>query len=102
MPGRSSDAITAIAIVMIAGVGLQLMEAVGRIMMKFSHRLDSHNAGPLWGLAFGLIVTLAGVGLWCDAKLSQAAGRFDEPLAVAAVLVGVFAAIYAAHELRHR
>ena len=70
--------------------------------MKFSHRLDSHHAGPAWGLAFGLLVTLAGVALWCDAKLSSSAGRFDEPLAVAAVLVGVFVAIYAGHELRHR
>ncbi|BCG01748.1 hypothetical protein PPGU19_063160 (plasmid) [Paraburkholderia sp. PGU19] len=70
--------------------------------MKFSHRLDSHNPGPVWGLVFGLFVTLAGVGLWCVAKLSLTAGRFDEPLAVAAVLVGVFTAIYAGHELRHR
>ncbi|TCG04595.1 hypothetical protein BZM27_39800 [Paraburkholderia steynii] len=70
--------------------------------MKFSHKLDSHNAGPVWGLAFGLVVTLAGVGLWCDAKLSLTAGWFDEPLAVGAVLVGVFATIYAVHELRHR
>lgn len=70
--------------------------------MKLSHRLGARNAGPAWGLAFGLVVTLIGVGLWCVAKLSLTAGRFDEPLAVAAVLVGVFAVIYAAHELRHR
>jgi hypothetical protein len=71
-------------------------------MMKFSHKLGSQKAGPVWGFAFGSLVTLAGVGLWCNAKLASTAGRFDEPLAVAAVLVGVFAAIYAAHELRHR
>lgn len=70
--------------------------------MKFSHTISSHKAGPVWGIAFGLVVTLAGVGLWCAAKLSSNAGRFDEPMAVAAVLVGVFAAIYAAHELRRR
>ncbi|OUL75740.1 hypothetical protein CA601_41685 [Paraburkholderia hospita] len=70
--------------------------------MKFSHRPASRNAGPVGGLVFGLFVTLAGVGLWCDAKLSSAAGRLDEPMAVAAVLAGVFTAIYAGHELRHR
>ena len=70
--------------------------------MKLSHELISHKVGPAWGLALGLIVAAAGVGLWCDAKLSASAGRLDEPLAVAAVLIGLFAAIYAAHELRRR
>ncbi|AUT72348.1 hypothetical protein [Paraburkholderia hospita] len=70
--------------------------------MKLSHKLASHKAGPVWGLAFGLLVTLAGIGLWCNAKLSASTGQFDESLSVAAVLVGVLAAIYALHELRHR
>ncbi len=70
--------------------------------MKLAHKLNSNKAGPVWGVAFGLLVTLAGVGLWCDAKLSAAAGRFDESLSVASILIGVLTAAYAVHELRHR
>jgi uncharacterized membrane protein HdeD (DUF308 family) len=70
--------------------------------MKFSHTLSERRAGPGWGLAFGLLMTVAGIGLWCDAKLSVAASPYDEPLGIAALLVGVFAAIYAVHELRPR
>jgi uncharacterized membrane protein YedE/YeeE len=70
--------------------------------MKFKHELTVRQAGPIWGLVFGLLMTLAGVGLWCAGKVSVSAGEHDQSLAVAAVLIGVFAAIYAAHELRHR
>jgi hypothetical protein len=70
--------------------------------MKLSHRISANTAGPAWGLAFGLFVSLAGVGLWCDAKMSAFAGSYDEPLGIAAVIIGVFAAIFAAHELRRR
>ncbi|MFM0023529.1 hypothetical protein [Paraburkholderia azotifigens] len=70
--------------------------------MKFSHTLNGRKSGPGWGLAFGLLMTVAGIGLWCDAKLSASASSYDEPLGIAALLIGVFAAIYAVHELRPR
>lgn len=70
--------------------------------MKHSHRLSTHTAGPVWGLAFGSFVSLAGICLWCDAKLSAFPGPYDESLGIAALLIGVFVATFAAHELRHR
>ena len=57
--------------------------------MKLSHKLESGKAGPVWGVAFGLII-------------SASAGQFTESVSVAAILVGVLAASYAVHELRHR
>jgi len=70
--------------------------------MKLSHKLHSDKAGPAWGVAFGMLLTLAGAGLWYAARYSASAGRFDESLSVAAILIGVVAAACAVHELRHR
>jgi divalent metal cation (Fe/Co/Zn/Cd) transporter len=70
--------------------------------MKLSHKFNSGKAGPVWGVAFGLLVTSAGVGLWYDAQLSVSVGRFNESLSVAAILIGVLVVTYAVHELRHR
>ena len=70
--------------------------------MKFSHALKERKAGPCWGLAFGLLMTVACIGLWCDEKLSASTSPYDKPLGIAALLIGVSAAIYAVHELRPR
>jgi drug/metabolite transporter (DMT)-like permease len=68
--------------------------------MKMSHRLESHDtAGPVWGLIFGMLMTAIGMGLWFYASLSAPPGRQDESLAVAAMLIGLFAAVYAGREL---
>ena len=70
--------------------------------MKMSHRLSSRAAGPVWGLVFGLFMTAIGVGLWCYATMTATAGQTDESFAVAAMLVGVFSAVYAGRELSHK
>lgn len=70
--------------------------------MKLSHRTSASTAGPIWGIALGLLLSAVGVALWCDARLSASASRLDEPLAVASLLVGVFVAIYAGHEIRRQ
>lgn len=70
--------------------------------MKLSHEMKANAAGPIWGLALGLLLAAVGIGLWCDAKLSASGSTLDESLAVALLLIGVFAAIYAGHELRRR
>ena len=70
--------------------------------MKMSHRLaSSDTTGPVWGLIFGIFMTAVGVGLWFYTTLSEPHGRQDESLAVAAILIGLFSAVYAARELRH-
>ena len=70
--------------------------------MKLSHEVSSRTAGPVWGIALGVLLTAAGIALWCDAALSASGSTVDESLAVASLLVGIFAIIYAAHELRRR
>ena len=71
--------------------------------MKMSHRLGSSDtAGPVWGLVFGMFMTAIGMGLWFYATSSAPSGRQDESLAVAAVIVGLFSAVYAGRELCHK
>ena len=70
--------------------------------MKMSHRLGSSDtAGPVWGLVFGMFVTAVGIGLWFYGTLSVPPGRQDQSLAVAAMLIGLFLAVYAGRELWH-
>lgn len=71
--------------------------------MKMSHRLaSSGTAGPVWGLILGMLTTTIGMGLRFYATLSASPGRQDESLAVAAMLIGLFLAVYAERELRHK
>jgi hypothetical protein len=71
--------------------------------MKMSHRLaSSDNAGPVWGLILGMFMTAIGIGLWFYATSSAPTGRQDESLAVAAMVIGLFLAVYAGRELRHK
>ncbi|MCC8392566.1 hypothetical protein LJ656_08200 [Paraburkholderia sp. MMS20-SJTR3] len=67
--------------------------------MKMSHKLRSSPAGPAWGLLLGLVLTVAGVGLWFHAH--AALDPAEDVLAVAALLAGVFVLVYSAREL-HR
>ena len=70
--------------------------------MKMSHRLaSSDNAGPVWGLILGMFMTAIGIGLWFYATSSAPTGRQDESLAVAAMVIGLFLAVYAGRELWH-
>ncbi|WP_259294884.1 hypothetical protein [Paraburkholderia sp. DHOC27] len=65
-----------------------------------SHRLESANtAGPLWGLLFGVFMAAIGMGLWFHAASTVEAGQQDESLAVAALVIGLFLAVYAGREL---
>ena len=70
--------------------------------MKNLHRLESQTAGPVWGLVFGVFVAAVGIGLWWYAESSHSSRQTDESVAIAAVLVGVFAAVYAGREMFHR
>lgn len=68
--------------------------------MKMSHRLASPNTtAAVWMFAFGLLATAAGVGLWRHEPVVLSTARQSESMAVAAVLIGLFSAVYAAREL---
>jgi drug/metabolite transporter (DMT)-like permease len=69
--------------------------------MRKPHRIRSRAAGPAWGLVFAVLMTAAGTFLWFHAKASDTGGRFDESVAVASILIGVFVALYAGREMRH-
>ncbi|WP_429298319.1 hypothetical protein [Paraburkholderia sp. GAS199] len=68
-----------------------------------AHRLgNADTAGPVWGLVFGMFMTIVGLGLWFYAASSAHPGRQDESLAVAALLIGLFSVVYSGRELRHK
>ena len=69
--------------------------------MKMSQKLRSQNAGPIWGLIFGLFLVGIGIALCFYTTYVHAASPFDEVLASGALLIGLFSAVYAARELRH-
>jgi uncharacterized membrane protein YidH (DUF202 family) len=70
--------------------------------MKLSHKLHSRTATPLWALAFGFLLSVIGVSLWCNATAATAAGQTRQSLAVTSILLGVLAAVYGVHELSQR
>jgi hypothetical protein len=70
--------------------------------MKMSHQLRSDAAGPVWGLIMGMFLMLVGIGLWIYGKSPQPGSRLDESLAMTAMLIGAFLAVYAGREITHR
>lgn len=66
--------------------------------MKHWQRSWRHTNLAIMGLVFGLVVTGAGVRLWLRA-MADSAGAADHPVAVVAILFGVFVAICAGHEI---
>ena len=73
--------------------------------MKMLHRLQSQTAGPAWGLAFGILMSAAGLVLWFHAGASPSVAARDQSVSVGAVLLGVLLTVYASRELgrkRHR
>ncbi|SAK86762.1 hypothetical protein AWB78_04468 [Caballeronia calidae] len=77
------------------------MQVCGVTKMKMAHRLKSSTAGPVWGLALGILLTVAGAALWWSGDPSFSESRWDRSAAVAALLAGVFLVVCAGREL-HR
>lgn len=53
-------------------------------------------------LVFGMVITAIGAALWRHATLARFPVGGNESLAVAAILIGLFSAIYAGRELFRR
>lgn len=66
--------------------------------MKMPRQLMAQNAGPVWGLACGVFLTAAGIGLWLYAVF-QGASLYDESIPDAVIVAGVCLAVYAAREI---
>ena len=78
-----------------------MMRVLWGTTMKMSHRLQSQSAGPVWGLIMGLFLAAIGIVMWIHVKSSQPGDSVDESLAMAAMLVGAFLAVYAGREIIH-
>jgi uncharacterized membrane protein len=72
----------------------------GESAMKSLRKLRSRTAGPAWGLVFGVFMIAIGVGQGFYAAANHDPNPFDGSIAVAATLIGVFTAVYAAREIR--
>jgi len=59
-------------------------------------------AGPIWGVIAGVLMVATGVGLGVASKLVNGVGKFDESLAISAVMFGVLLAVYAGHEMTRK
>ncbi|WCM18282.1 hypothetical protein NDK50_12455 [Paraburkholderia bryophila] len=72
--------------------------------MKLTHKLKNPaTAGPMWGVAFGIFMTIVSSGIWFYATSPSSPSEGpDESLAVAAALVGVFMAVYSTREFHHQ
>lgn len=70
--------------------------------MKLSHKLHSRTATPFWLLASGLLLSIAGVTIWCRPVALGPAGETHQSLAVTAILIGVILTVYALHEVSQR
>ncbi|WP_321889659.1 hypothetical protein [Paraburkholderia bannensis] len=70
--------------------------------MKLSHKLQARSTASIWLLAFGLLLSITGVTLWCHGINAPAAEQTGRSFGVPAVLIGVISTIYAAHELSQR
>ena len=68
--------------------------------MKTLRKMRSRKAGPAWGLAFGAFMIAIGISQGFYAASNLDSNPLDEPIAVAATLIGVFTAVYAAREIR--
>ncbi|WP_310632294.1 hypothetical protein [Paraburkholderia sp.] len=68
--------------------------------MKSLHETRERTTLAATGLAVGLAATAAGAGLWLRALASDSAANADvQSASVAAILLGVFLATCAGHEI---
>ena len=60
------------------------------------------SAGPIWGVAAGLLLAVAGLSLGIFPKSLQGSGSANEFMASGVAMLGIFLVVYSTHELRRR
>ncbi|RQT14214.1 hypothetical protein [Burkholderia contaminans] len=60
------------------------------------------TAGPIWGVAAGLLLASAGLSLGIFPKSLQSSGSANDFLASGVAMLGIFLVVYSTHELRRR
>ncbi|MDN7905226.1 hypothetical protein QZM18_14010 [Burkholderia diffusa] len=67
--------------------------------MKYTH---NENAGPVWGVAAGLLLTAVGLSMGLFPKLLDSAGSLNDFVSSGVTMVGIFLVVYAVHETRRK
>ncbi|WP_423394810.1 hypothetical protein [Burkholderia sp. LMG 21824] len=60
------------------------------------------TAGPIWGVAAGLLLAVAGLSLGIFPKSLQSSGSANDFMASGVAMLGIFLVVYSTHELRRR
>lgn len=60
------------------------------------------TAGPVWGVAAGLLLAAAGLSLGIFPTSLHGSGTANDFMASGAAMLGIFLVVYSAHELRRR
>lgn len=60
------------------------------------------TAGPIWGVAAGLLLAGAGLSLGIFPAALRSAGSANDFMASGAAMLGIFLVVYSTHELRRK
>ncbi|WP_175689552.1 hypothetical protein [Burkholderia anthina] len=60
------------------------------------------TAGPVWGVAAGLLLAVAGLGLGILPKSLPGSGGASDFMASGVAMLGIFLVVYSTHELRRQ
>ncbi|MBM2769942.1 hypothetical protein [Burkholderia anthina] len=60
------------------------------------------TAGPVWGVAAGVLLAVAGLGLGLFPKSLHGSGSANDFMASGVAMLGIFLVVYSTHELRRR
>ncbi|WP_175836507.1 hypothetical protein [Burkholderia anthina] len=60
------------------------------------------TAGPVWGVAAGLLLAVAGLGLDLLPKSLHGSGSANDFMASGVAMLGIFLVVYSTHELRRK
>jgi formate/nitrite transporter FocA (FNT family) len=60
------------------------------------------TAGPMWGVAAGLLLAVAGLSLGIFSTSSPGSGSASDFMASGVAMLGIFLVVYSTHELRRQ
>ncbi|HEM7805926.1 hypothetical protein ABEG10_31060 [Burkholderia cenocepacia] len=63
---------------------------------------NNESAGPIWGVAAGLILATVGLAMGVFPRLLRSTGTLNEFVASGVTIIGIFLVVYAVHELRRK
>ncbi len=64
--------------------------------------INDKTAGPIWGVAAGLLLAVAGLSLGISPKSMHGPGSINDFIAFGIAMLGIFVAVYSTHEWRRK